>query len=344
MGQRADPVLQMTEIAVIPTGDVPSVGNEADDTPSSRSVSFASNDYLGLSRHPDVIAAANAAMAEYGVGATSTRASAPGRAVFERLEAELAEFKAFESGLVFQSGYAANIGTIPALVGPGDVFVRDERSHPSSADGARLSGASDLTFRHRDVSHLEGILRQRRRRRSGVVGKIVVATDGVFGMEGDIAPLADICELAERYGAVVMVDDAHATGVLGRDGRGTVDHFGLSGRVDVHVGTLSKALGAMGGYIGASRELRDRLMRACHPTLYSTLPPPALAAACIAAIGVMRSDTDRIKRLWANTSSFRAKLAAAGFATDGCETPIIRSTSKVPRPRTGLPCGCVNWE
>ena len=200
------------------------------------------------------------------------------------------------------------------------MIVRDENAHASTRDGALLSGATEFVYRHRDVGQLEDIL-ARNRPRGG--HQVVIATDGVFGMDGDIAPLPQICDLAERHGASVVVDDAHATGVLGREGRGTVDHFQLGSRVHIQVGTLSKALGAMGGFVGSPRTVRAHLLTSSHPTLYSTLPPVALAAACIAALAVMRSEPDRLQRLWANTAWLKAELATAGFATAGCETPIL---------------------
>lgn len=286
-------------------------------------ISLSSNDYLGLSRHPGVIAAAQGALSEYGFGSSATRAVAGNRRIFEDLERLIAEFKQVDTTLVFQSGYTANLGMIPALIGPRDLLLHDELNHASCGDGARLSGAIVRAYRHRDVGDLEGILSRRRRRKSRLRERIVIVTDGVFGMEGDIAPLPDICAVADRYGASVIVDDAHATGVLGRNGRGSVDYFGLQGRIEVQVGTLSKALGAVGGYVGASERVRDRLSTICHPILYSSLPPAAVAAAAIAALGILEAEPSRVERLWSNTRFMKSRLLAAGFDMGESQTPII---------------------
>lgn len=285
------------------------------------SVTLSSNDYLGLSRHPAVVQAAAEALAEHGVGAGSSRGAAGDVAAQERLEMDLAHFKGAESVVVFQSGLAANIGLIPALVGPGDLLVRDEWSHPSTIDGARLSGARVVEYRHADVDHLESILRQHRH--DVTEGSVVVATDGVFGTMGDIAPLPWICEVAERYGADIIVDDAHGTGVLGHRGRGSVEHHGVAERVHIQVGTLSKALGVVGGFVGSSNRLRTALLARSHPINYSTQLPPALTAACVASLGVLQNETERLERLWRNTISFKERLSAIGWSGPDGGTPIV---------------------
>jgi glycine C-acetyltransferase len=226
--------------------------------------------------------------------------------------------------LTLQSGLTANSGTIPAITAEGDLIVSDELNHASIIDGVRLSRAERAVFPHRDVDGLEQVLRDARAKggKKGAYRSILVITDGVFSMDGDIAPLPGICAVAERYEAAVMVDDAHASGVLGTNGRGTIDHFGLHGRVDVQVGTLSKAIGVMGGYIAGRQHLKDYLVQRCRPLLFSTSQPPAVAAACIAAIDVLESEPERIERLWDNTRFFKAALADLGFDTGISETPI----------------------
>lgn len=285
------------------------------------SVVLSSNDYLGLSQHPAVVEAAHDALRAHGVGSGSTRGAARSAAIFDLLEQRLADFKGTSAALVFQSGYAANVGLVPALVGHGDLFVRDERTHASAADGALLSGASVRTYRHADPGDLELMLDRWRRRHAS--GSIAVATDGVFGMSGDIAPLPDICTVAERFDAMVIVDDAHATGVLGNGGRGSVDHHGVRDRVAVQVGTLSKALGGAGGFVAAGAELRQRLATTSHPTLYSTMPPVAIAAACIAALDVLVAEPGRLARLWQNVAVFKAALVRAGWSGPDGGTPIV---------------------
>jgi glycine C-acetyltransferase len=242
----------------------------------------------------------------------------------EELERRLATFKHVEATLTFQSGFTANAGVIPTITGERDLIVSDELNHASIIDGVRLSKASRAVFPHRDVEGLAGVLREARASAGpkGAYERILVITDGVFSMDGDIAPLRDICDVADRYDAAVMIDDAHASGVLGRNGRGTVDHFDLHGRVDIQVGTLSKAVGVLGGYVAGRQHLRDYLVQRARPFLFSTSHPPAVVAACLAAIDVLEAEPERIDRLWANTRFFKAGLKGLGFDTGVSETPI----------------------
>jgi glycine C-acetyltransferase len=287
-------------------------------------ISLSSNNYLGLTTHPRLVDAALNAVRELGVGTGAVRTIAGATELIEELERRLAEFKHVEAVLTLQSGLTANSGTIPAITTEQDLIVSDELNHASIIDGVRLSKAARAVFPHRDVDGLEKVLREARA--SGGAGgpyrSILVITDGVFSMDGDIAPLAGICNVADRYEAAVMVDDAHASGVLGRNGRGTVDHFNLHGRVDIQVGTLSKAIGVMGGYVAGRQHLKDYLTQRCRTLLFSTSQPPAVAAACIAAIDVLEQEPERIERLWDNTRFFKKGLEELGFNTGVSETPI----------------------
>ena len=287
-------------------------------------ISLSSNNYLGLTTHPHLVDAADKAVRELGVGTGAVRTIAGATELIDQLEQRLADFKHVEAVLTLQSGLTANSGTIPAITTDEDLIVSDELNHASIIDGVRLSKASRAVFPHRDVDGLEKVLREARAGggRNGPYRSILVITDGVFSMDGDIAPLAGICDVAERYEAAVMVDDAHASGVLGRNGRGTVDHFDLHGRVDIQVGTLSKAIGVMGGYIAGRQHLKDYLIQRCRTLLFSTSQPPAIAAACIAAIDVLEQEPERIERLWANTAFFKDGLSELGFDTGISETPI----------------------
>ena len=280
-------------------------------------ISLSSNNYLGLTTHPQLVAAAEKAVRELGVGTGAVRTIAGATELIEELEQRLADFKHVEAVLTLQSGLTANSGTIPAITTEQDLIVSDELNHASIIDGVRLSKASRAVFPHRDVDGLEKVLREARASGgpNGAYRTILVITDGVFSMDGDIAPLAGICDVADRYEAAVMVDDAHASGVLGRNGRGTVDHFDLHGRVDIQVGTLSKAVGVMGGYIAGRQHLKDYLTQRCRTLLFSTSQPPAVAAACIAAIDVLEKEPERIERLWENTRFFKAGLQELGFDT-----------------------------
>jgi glycine C-acetyltransferase len=289
-------------------------------------ISLSSNDYLGLTHHPRLREAALKAVAEYGVGSGAVRTIAGTMSEHEQLEAELAEFKGVEAVLTFQSGFTANTGVIPSITGEADLIVSDALYHASIIDGMRLSKAPRKVFPHKDVAALREILRdaseQGRPDGAGPYRLILVVTDGVFSMDGDIAPLPGIVEAAEAYGAAVFVDDAHASGVLGRNGRGSVDHFGLHGRVDIQVGTMSKAMGVLGGYVASTRALRELLIQRARPFLFSTSHPPADAAACREAIKVMLDEPERIERLWASTKRFKAELTRLGFDTGRSETPI----------------------
>ena len=289
-------------------------------------ISLSSNDYLGLTHHPRLREAALAAVREFGVGSGAVRTIAGTMTLHEALEAELAEFKGVEAVLTFQSGFTANTGVIPTISGEADLIVSDALNHASIIDGMRLSKAPRKVFPHKDVEALREILRAAaeggREDGSGPYRSILVVTDGVFSMDGDIAPLPGIVEAAEAYGAAVFVDDAHASGVLGRDGRGSVDHFGLHGRVAIQVGTLSKAVGVLGGYVAGSGALRDLLIQRARPFLFSTSHPPAVAAACREAIRVMVDEPWLIERLWASTKRFKAELTRLGFDTGVSEKPI----------------------
>jgi glycine C-acetyltransferase len=289
-------------------------------------ISLSSNDYLGLTHHPRLKAAAVEAVRELGVGPGAVRTIAGTMAIHEALEAELAAFKGTEAVLTFQSGFTANTGVIPTITGEADLIVSDALNHASIIDGMRLSKAPRKVYPHADLAGLEAVLTEATERGrpdgSGPYRLILVVTDGVFSMDGDIAPLPGIVELAERFGAAVFVDDAHASGVLGRNGRGSVDHFGLHGRVAIQVGTLSKAVGVLGGYVAGSQALRDLLIQRARPFLFSTSHPPAVVEACREAIRVMEEETWRIERLWASTRRFKAELARLGFDIGRSETPI----------------------
>jgi len=289
-------------------------------------ISLSSNDYLGLTHHPRLRDAALAAVREFGVGSGAVRTIAGTMTLHEALESDLAEFKHTEAVLTFQSGFTANSGVIPVIATEVDLIVSDALNHASIIDGMRLSKAPRKIYPHKDVAALAEILREAaehgREDGSGPYRSILVVTDGVFSMDGDIAPLPGIVEAAERYGAAVFVDDAHASGVLGRDGRGSVNHFGLEGRVQVQVGTLSKAVGVLGGYVAGSEALRDLLIQRARPFLFSTSHPPAVAAACREAIKVVQDEPWLIERLWASTKRFKAEMTAMGFDTGRSETPI----------------------
>jgi glycine C-acetyltransferase len=280
-------------------------------------VNLSSNNYLGLTTHPRLRERAREALDALGVGTGSVRTIAGTMAIHVELERRLAAFKQTDAAVVFQSGFTANAGTVSSLLGRDDVIVSDELNHASIIDGARLSRATIKVFPHRDVDAARGILAAlpRTQRR-------LLITDGVFSMDGDLGPLSALCDVADEFGAIMMVDDAHASGVFGRHGRGTVDHFGMHGRVDVQVGTLSKALGALGGYVAGSRSLIDFLHRRARPFLFSTSHPPSVAATCLAALDVLESEPQWMDQLWDNTRFFKSGLQALGFDTGISESPI----------------------
>jgi glycine C-acetyltransferase len=281
-------------------------------------INLASNNYLGLANHPKLVEAAIDATRRYGAGSGAVRTISGTMSLHLELERRIAAFKHVEACVVFQSGFAANAGTVSAILGPEDHIISDELNHASIIDGCRLSRAKIHVFRHRDRAHAE----ERLAALEGVPGHKLLITDGVFSMDGDIGPLDKLTALAERYNAIMMVDDAHSSGVLGRNGRGTVDHFGLHGRVQVQVGTLSKAVGVLGGYVCGSRDLIDYLYHRARPFLFSTSHPPAVPAACLAAFDIMENEPERIAQLWSNTRYFQEGLRANGFSTGASETPI----------------------
>ncbi len=290
-----------------------------------RVISLSSNDYLGLSHHPRLREAALAAVRDFGVGSGAVRTIAGTMTMHEALESELAAFKGTPAVLTFQSGFTANTGVIATITGETDLIVSDALNHASIIDGMRLSKAPRQIYPHGDVDALREILREAResgRPGGGPYRLILVVTDGVFSMDGDIAPLPGVVDAAEAFGAAVLVDDAHASGVLGRNGRGTVDHFGLHDRVAIQVGTLSKAVGALGGYVAGSMALREILTQRARPFLFSTSHPPAVVAACREAIRVMEEEPELQERLWENTRRFKAELTRLGFDTGRSETPI----------------------
>jgi glycine C-acetyltransferase len=291
-----------------------------------RLVNLSSNDYLGLTQHPRLRHAAIQAVQESGAGSGAVRTIAGNLSMHEELESELAAWKGVPATLTFQSGFTANTGVIPVIAGEADLIVSDALNHASIIDGSRLSRAHRAVYPHADPVGLREVLANAvssgRPNGAGPYRLIVVITDGVFSMDGDIAPLPAIVEAAEAFGAAVYVDDAHGTGVLGRNGRGTVDHFGLHGRVAIQVGTLSKAVGVMGGYVACDAEIRDLLIARARPFLFSTSHPPAVVAACREAIRVMDDEPELGERLWSNTARFKSALVSLGFDTGRSETPI----------------------
>ncbi|RSK27105.1 glycine C-acetyltransferase [Bacillus sp. HMF5848] len=280
-------------------------------------IQLSSNNYLGLTSHPRLKNAAIRAVEAYGAGTGSVRTIAGTFNMHKQLEEKLANFKHTEAALVFQSGFTTNQGVLSALLNEQDVVISDELNHASIIDGIRLTKAARKVYKHVDMKSLEDALKQ-----SGTYRKRLIVTDGVFSMDGNIAPLPEIVELAEKYDALVMVDDAHASGVLGANGRGTVNHFGLDGRVHIQVGTLSKAIGVLGGYVASSQTLIDYLIHKGRPFLFSTSHPPAVTAACIEAIDVLIEEPQLIETLWENTAFFKKGLQQLGFKTGSSETPI----------------------
>lgn len=280
-------------------------------------VNLSSNNYLGLTTHPKLIERAIAATRELGVGSGSVRSIAGTMAIHMELEKRLATFKKTESVVVFQSGFAANAGTVAAILTKEDVVISDELNHASIIDGCRLSKAAIKVFPHKDVEAARRIVRE-----LPAGQRKLLITDGVFSMDGDVGALPGLCDIAEEYGCIMMVDDAHASGVFGKNGRGTIDHFKVHGRVDIQVGTLSKAIGALGGYVAGSRALIDFLYHRARPFLFSTSHPPSVAASCIAALDVLEHEPGIIDRLWDNTRFFKKGLNDLGFDTGLSESPI----------------------
>jgi len=282
-----------------------------------RVINLASNNYLGLTTHPKLSEAAIAATKKYGAGSGAVRTVSGTMSIHMELEEKIARFKKTEACVVFQSGFAANAGTVSAILGKDDFIISDELNHASIIDGARLSRAKIKVFRHKDTAHAEELLKEV----AGEPGHKLIITDGVFSMDGDIGPLPALCDLAEKYGAIMMIDDAHSSGVLGRNGRGTVDHYKVHGRVDIQVGTLSKAIGALGGYVCGSKDLIDFLYHRARPFLFSTSHPPSVAATCIAAFDVLEKEPELMDKLWANTRFFKKELGLLGFNIGGSTTP-----------------------
>lgn len=282
-----------------------------------RVINLASNNYLGLTTHPKLREAALDATRKYGVGSGAVRTIAGTMKIHMELEEKIARFKNVEACVVFQSGFTANAGTVSALLGKEDYIISDELNHASIIDGCRLSRAKILVFRHKDVAHAEEQLASVKDQ----PGRKLLISDGVFSMDGDIGPLPGLCDAAEKYGAIMMVDDAHSSGVLGRNGRGTIDHFGVHGRVDIQVGTLSKAIGALGGYVCGTRDFIDFLYHRARPFLFSTSHPPSVAATCIAAFDVLENEPQLMEQLWDNTRFWKKELGLLGFNIGGKTTP-----------------------
>ncbi len=280
-------------------------------------VNLSSNNYLGLTTHPKLVEASLKATEQFGVGSGSVRTIAGTMAIHMELERRLAIFKKTEAVVVFQSGFAANAGTVSAILNKEDVIISDELNHASIIDGCRLSRAAIKVFPHKDADAARKILKD-----LPAGQRKLLITDGVFSMDGDLGSLPDLCAAAEEYGAIMMVDDAHASGVFGKNGRGTIDHFGMHGRVDIQVGTLSKAVGSLGGYVAGSKNFIEFLYHRARPFLFSTSHPPAVAAACLAALDILEQEPHIIDKLWDNTRFFKAGLTKLGFNTGLSESPI----------------------
>ncbi|MBP9040381.1 MAG: glycine C-acetyltransferase [Anaerolineaceae bacterium] len=281
-------------------------------------LNFCSNNYLGLANHPKLVEAARETLLKYGVGPGAVRSIAGTMDLHLELEKRLAKFKGVEAAITFQSGFNANVATIPALVGKDDVIFSDELNHASIIDGCRLSGARIEKFAHADAADLERVICQN----AGTYRRGLVITDGVFSMDGDLAPLDKIYEVTNRYDVMLMVDDAHGEGVVGRGGRGIVDHYGLHGKVDVEVGTLSKAFGVVGGLVAGNSQIIEWLRQRARPFLFSSATPPADVAACIAAVDLLETSTELVDRLWENANYFKAQMRDMGFNTGQSVTPI----------------------
>jgi len=283
-----------------------------------RLLNFCANNYLGLANDPRIRSAAHQAIESYGVGPGAVRSIAGTMSLHVKLEERLAEFKRAEACISFQSGFSANLATIPALVGRGDIIFSDELNHASIIDGCRLSRAKVVRYSHNDVSDL-----RRKIAETTEFGRRLIITDGVFSMDGDIAPLDDICETAEEHDIMLMVDDAHGEGVLGEGGRGIVDHFGLHGRVDVEVGTLSKAFGVVGGLVAGKKVIIDWLRQRGRPFLFSSAMTVPDAAACLEAVNVLEESTVLVDKLWSNADTFKGGMTNLGFDTGSTQTPIV---------------------
>ena len=285
----------------------------------SQLINLSSNNYLGLNTHPRLLEAATAAIKRWGAGSGAVRTIAGTQSIHEELEGRLATFKRTEAALTFQSGYTVNVGVLGSMLEEGDCVVSDRLNHASIIDGIRLTRADRILYDHIDVDDAERALNEAKQKG---YRRILLVTDGVFSMDGDIAPLPALVERAEAVGASIMVDDAHASGVLGSNGRGTTDHFGLHGRIALNIGTLSKALGVVGGYVAASQAVRDHLIHKARPFLFSSSHPGSVAASCIAAVDVLEQEPELIERLWENTRRFKQGLGELGFDIGTSETPI----------------------
>jgi glycine C-acetyltransferase len=283
-----------------------------------RVLNFCSNNYLGLANHPRLVQAAQEAVTRYGVGPAAVRTIAGTMDIHLELERRLAAFKGVDAAITFQSGFCANLATIPALVSKEDVVFSDELNHASIIDGARLSGARIVRYAHGDPNGLELVIKEN----ESTYRRALIVTDGVFSMDGDIAPLDKICEISQAHDILLMVDDAHGEGVLGRGGRGIVDHFGLHGKVDIEVGTMSKAFGSVGGVVAGSSVIVEWLRQRGRPFLFSSAVPPADVAACLAAVDLLESSTELVDRLWANARLFKTEMQKMGFDTGVSTTPI----------------------
>lgn len=281
-------------------------------------INLSSNNYLGLANHPRMIEASVKATQEFGVGAGSVRPIIGNTELYEEMERKIAEYKREEAAFVFQSGYNCNVGTIQAIVDKGDLVISDELNHASIIDGIKLSKADKAIYKHADMEDLENILKEKRSQYNNVL----IITDGVFSMDGDIAPLPKIVELAEKYEAMTFVDDAHGSGVLGENGRGTVDHFGLHGKIDFIIGTLSKGIGVVGGYVAGKQVTKEWLLHRGRPFLFSTALPPGVVAAVIEAFNILNETSEYTEKLWDNSRYFKENLGKLGFNTGKSETPI----------------------
>jgi glycine C-acetyltransferase len=283
-----------------------------------RVLNFCSNNYLGLANHPRILQAARQAMEKYGLGPAAVRSIAGTMDLHLELERRMAAFKGVESAITFQSGFNANIAAIPALVGKEDAIISDELNHASIIDGCRLSGGKIIRYAHCDAADLERVLKENR----AAYPKVIVITDGVFSMDGDIAPLDQIYNVVQNYEAILMVDDAHGEGVLGRGGRGIVDHFDLHGKVDVEIGTMSKAFGVVGGVVAGNPVVVEWLRQRGRPFLFSSAMTVPDVAACLAALDLLEESTELVDRLWENARYFKAEMKRMGFDTGNSSTPI----------------------